>query len=174
MQTTGPASPEQPPALEPAEAKVEEGAQPKEEEEEEVVVVKADGEGEEGEQEEEKEKGGRGVGRPRRRRGGAVGDGAVVMVKRELLARCMTCPVCRRLLRDATTISECLHTCESSLLRRPPADPGGLERSHLSDDSARFCWTYRNGHSIRRTPRSWGCSGFGRPGPGDVGWCRRR
>ena len=113
MQTTGPASPEQPPALEPAEAKVEEGAQPKEEEEEEVVVVKADGEGEEGEQEEEKEKRGRGVGRPRRRRGGAVGDGAVVMVKRELLARCMTCPVCRRLLRDATTISECLHTCES-------------------------------------------------------------
>ena len=168
MQTTGPASPEQPPALEPAEVKVEEGAQAKEEE----VVVKADGEGEEGEQEEEKR--GRGSGRPRRRRGGAGGDGAVVMVKRELLARCMTCPLCRRLLRDATTISECLHTCESSLLRRPPADPGGLERSHLSDDSARFCWTYRNGHSIRRTPRSWGCSGFGRRGPGDVGWCRRR
>ncbi|CAL4926298.1 unnamed protein product [Urochloa decumbens] len=32
------------------------------------------------------------------------------MVKRDLLARCMTCPLCRRLLRDATTISECLHT----------------------------------------------------------------
>ncbi|OEL26172.1 E3 ubiquitin protein ligase DRIP2 [Dichanthelium oligosanthes] len=32
------------------------------------------------------------------------------MVKRDLLASCMTCPLCRRLLRDATTISECLHT----------------------------------------------------------------
>uniref|UniRef100_J3LQY9 RING-type domain-containing protein n=2 Tax=Oryza brachyantha TaxID=4533 RepID=J3LQY9_ORYBR len=32
------------------------------------------------------------------------------MVKRELLARCMTCPLCNRLLRDATTVSECLHT----------------------------------------------------------------
>ncbi|CAD6213685.1 unnamed protein product [Miscanthus lutarioriparius] len=32
------------------------------------------------------------------------------MVKRDLLARCMTCPLCRGLLRDATTISECLHT----------------------------------------------------------------
>ncbi|KAF0922240.1 hypothetical protein E2562_029130 [Oryza meyeriana var. granulata] len=28
------------------------------------------------------------------------------MVKRELLARCMTCPLCDRLLRDATTVSE--------------------------------------------------------------------
>lgn len=115
MQTTGPASPEQPPAVDPAEAEVKV---------EEEVVVKADGEGEEGEQDEEK--GGRGARRQRRRRAGAV-----VMVKRELLARCMTCPLCRRLLRDATTISECLHTCESllappSLLRRP-ADPGGLE-----------------------------------------------
>jgi E3 ubiquitin-protein ligase DRIP len=36
----------------------------------------------------------------------------VVMVKRELLVRCMTCPLCRRLLHEATTISECLHTCE--------------------------------------------------------------
>lgn len=32
------------------------------------------------------------------------------MVKRDLLARCVTCPLCRRLLRHATTISECLHT----------------------------------------------------------------
>ena len=71
-------------------------------------------------------------GRKRRRRGGgpssyfstsssssrspsaaAAGTRGVVMVKRDLLARCMTCPLCRRLLRDATTISECLHTCES-------------------------------------------------------------
>lgn len=26
---------------------------------------------------------------------------------------CMTCPLCNKLFRDATTISECLHTCES-------------------------------------------------------------
>ncbi|WVZ59878.1 hypothetical protein U9M48_009967 [Paspalum notatum var. saurae] len=63
-------------------------------------------------------------GRKRRRRGGpssssnsaspvkpAAGAArGLVMVKRDLLARCMTCPLCRRLLRHATTISECLHT----------------------------------------------------------------
>lgn len=37
----------------------------------------------------------------------------VVKVKREAIAACMTCPLCNKLLRDATTISECLHTCES-------------------------------------------------------------
>ncbi|KAF8692207.1 hypothetical protein HU200_039810 [Digitaria exilis] len=129
MQTTGPASPEQPPAVDPAEVEVKVGVGPRAKEE---AVVKADVEDEEGEQEEEK--GGRGARRQRRRRGGGAGDGgAVVMVKRELLARCMTCPLCRRLLRDATTISECLHTCESFLLSlacsAAPADPGGLERS---------------------------------------------
>lgn len=36
----------------------------------------------------------------------------VVKVKREAIATCMTCPLCNKLLRDATTISECLHTCE--------------------------------------------------------------
>lgn len=34
----------------------------------------------------------------------------VVKVKRETIAACMTCPICNTLLRDATTISECLHT----------------------------------------------------------------
>ncbi|XP_039021155.1 E3 ubiquitin protein ligase DRIP2-like [Hibiscus syriacus] len=34
----------------------------------------------------------------------------VVKVKREAIAACMTCPLCNKLLRDATTISECLHT----------------------------------------------------------------
>ncbi|KAA3459329.1 E3 ubiquitin protein ligase DRIP2 [Gossypium australe] len=34
----------------------------------------------------------------------------VVKVKREAIAACMTCPLCSKLLRDATTISECLHT----------------------------------------------------------------
>jgi E3 ubiquitin-protein ligase DRIP len=92
-----------------------------------------------GEEEEEQEEKGRrvaaaGRGRKRRRRGaGAPGPssspapapapagprGGLVMVKRDLLARCMTCPLCRRLLRDATTISECLHTCESL----PPSLP---------------------------------------------------
>ncbi|THU46902.1 hypothetical protein C4D60_Mb09t09810 [Musa balbisiana] len=40
----------------------------------------------------------------------AGGPPQVVTVKRELLAACMTCPLCHKLLRDATTISECLHT----------------------------------------------------------------
>jgi E3 ubiquitin-protein ligase DRIP len=89
---TGSASPEKLPVAEPeAEAKgtaVDGEEQVKEE-------VKVDDEGEV------------------RRRGAAAGDGAaVVMVKRELLVRCMTCPLCRRLLREAATISECLHTCE--------------------------------------------------------------
>uniref|UniRef100_A0A2P2KMI9 E3 ubiquitin protein ligase DRIP2-like n=1 Tax=Rhizophora mucronata TaxID=61149 RepID=A0A2P2KMI9_RHIMU len=34
----------------------------------------------------------------------------VVKVKRETLEACMTCPLCNKLLRDATTISLCLHT----------------------------------------------------------------
>ncbi|CAN6343685.1 unnamed protein product [Urochloa humidicola] len=123
MQTSGPASPEQPPAK--AEAKVEEGARVKEEE-----VVKADGAGVKGEREEEKV--GRKGGRPRRRRAvaaaSAAADGAVVMVKRELLASCMTCPLCRRLVREATTISECLHTfCKKCIYKK------------LSDEELEHC-----------------------------------
>nr|DAD36667.1 TPA_asm: hypothetical protein HUJ06_007308 [Nelumbo nucifera] len=34
----------------------------------------------------------------------------VVKVRRDTLAACMTCPLCNKLLREATTISECLHT----------------------------------------------------------------
>lgn len=34
----------------------------------------------------------------------------VVKVRRETIQACMTCPLCRKLFRDATTISECLHT----------------------------------------------------------------
>ncbi|KAK4273075.1 hypothetical protein QN277_021542 [Acacia crassicarpa] len=34
----------------------------------------------------------------------------VVKVRRETLVACMTCPLCNKLFRDATTISECLHT----------------------------------------------------------------
>ncbi|KAL3620626.1 hypothetical protein CASFOL_035538 [Castilleja foliolosa] len=44
----------------------------------------------------------------------------VVKVKREEVAPCMTCPLCHKLLREATTIIECLHTfcrkCISKLL----------------------------------------------------------
>ncbi|CAL4891178.1 unnamed protein product [Urochloa decumbens] len=113
MQTSGPASPEKPPAE--AEAKVGEGARAKEE-----VVVKADAAGVKGERGEERAR--RGGGRPRRRRAvaaAAAADGAVVMVKRELLTGCMTCPLCRRLLREATTISECLHTfCKKCIYKK--------------------------------------------------------
>lgn len=37
----------------------------------------------------------------------------VVKVQREKLEACMTCPICNELFREATTISECLHTCKS-------------------------------------------------------------
>ena len=36
----------------------------------------------------------------------------VVKVKRETVEACMTCPLCNKLLKEATTISLCLHTCE--------------------------------------------------------------
>jgi E3 ubiquitin-protein ligase DRIP len=92
---TGTASPEMPPAVElEAEAKGKGAAEAGEEQVNEKVDREEDGE--------EGEAGGR------RGRAAAV----MVMVKRELLVRCMTCPLCRRLLREATTISECLHTCE--------------------------------------------------------------
>ncbi|KAL7588800.1 hypothetical protein Lser_V15G39085 [Lactuca serriola] len=34
----------------------------------------------------------------------------VVKLRRESIAACMTCPICNKLFRDATTIPECLHT----------------------------------------------------------------
>lgn len=34
----------------------------------------------------------------------------VVRVRREALVACMTCPLCNKLLKEATTISECLHS----------------------------------------------------------------
>ncbi|KAK9291991.1 hypothetical protein L1049_019943 [Liquidambar formosana] len=36
--------------------------------------------------------------------------GQVVKVRRETIAACMTCPLCNKLLKEATTISLCLHT----------------------------------------------------------------
>ncbi|XP_010510330.1 PREDICTED: E3 ubiquitin protein ligase DRIP2 isoform X1 [Camelina sativa] len=38
------------------------------------------------------------------------GGNMVVRVKRDTVVACMTCSLCDNLLRDATTISECLHT----------------------------------------------------------------
>ncbi|KAL9393338.1 hypothetical protein Peur_012623 [Populus x canadensis] len=37
-------------------------------------------------------------------------SGQVVKVKREILEACMTCPLCNKLLKEATTIFSCLHT----------------------------------------------------------------
>ncbi|KAG5246290.1 zinc finger family protein [Salix suchowensis] len=43
----------------------------------------------------------------------------VVKVRRETIEACMTCPLCNKLLRDATTISECLHTfCRKCIYKR--------------------------------------------------------
>lgn len=42
-----------------------------------------------------------------------MANNLVVKVKRETIAACMTCPLCNKLLRDATTITECLHSCKS-------------------------------------------------------------
>ncbi|XP_020587163.1 E3 ubiquitin protein ligase DRIP2-like isoform X2 [Phalaenopsis equestris] len=40
----------------------------------------------------------------------AMVEPQVVRVKRKVLSACMTCPLCHKLLRDATAISTCLHT----------------------------------------------------------------
>ncbi|EPS67894.1 hypothetical protein M569_06878, partial [Genlisea aurea] len=43
----------------------------------------------------------------------------VVTVKREAVAPCMTCPLCHKLFRDATTIIECLHTfCRKCIYKK--------------------------------------------------------
>ncbi|URE01272.1 E3 ubiquitin protein ligase [Musa troglodytarum] len=58
----------------------------------------------------------------------AAGPGQVVKVKRKLLVACMTCPICHKLLRDATTISECLHTfCRKCIYDK------------LNEEEADFC-----------------------------------
>jgi hypothetical protein len=45
----------------------------------------------------------------------------VARVRRSALSACVTCPICRGLLREATAIAECLHTCELSLSPAPVA-----------------------------------------------------
>lgn len=37
----------------------------------------------------------------------------LIKAKKDVIVACMTCPLCHKLFRDATTISECLHTCQS-------------------------------------------------------------
>ncbi|KAH7666076.1 E3 ubiquitin-protein ligase DRIP protein [Dioscorea alata] len=52
----------------------------------------------------------------------------VVRVRRDLVAACMMCPLCHKLLRDATTISECLHTfCRKCILKK------------LNEEEADYC-----------------------------------
>ncbi|KAG5603313.1 hypothetical protein H5410_034683 [Solanum commersonii] len=52
----------------------------------------------------------------------------VVKVKREKIAACITCPLCHKLFRDATTISECLHTfCRKCIYKK------------LSDEETECC-----------------------------------
>ncbi|CAA3014209.1 E3 ubiquitin ligase DRIP2-like [Olea europaea subsp. europaea] len=43
----------------------------------------------------------------------------VVEVKRDAVSPCMTCPICHKLFRDATTIIECLHTfCRKCIYKK--------------------------------------------------------
>ncbi|XP_015575879.1 E3 ubiquitin protein ligase DRIP2 isoform X1 [Ricinus communis] len=48
----------------------------------------------------------------------------VVKVKRDTIAACMTCPLCDMLLKDATTISECLHTFCRKCIYKKISDEG--------------------------------------------------
>ncbi|KVI12391.1 hypothetical protein Ccrd_009180 [Cynara cardunculus var. scolymus] len=41
-----------------------------------------------------------------------MSNNQVVKIPRDAISACMTCPICNKLFRDATTIPECLHTCE--------------------------------------------------------------
>ncbi|CAA0832161.1 E3 ubiquitin protein ligase DRIP2 [Striga hermonthica] len=42
-----------------------------------------------------------------------------VSVRREAVAPCMTCPLCRKLIREATAITECLHTfCKKCIYKK--------------------------------------------------------
>ncbi|XP_059300868.1 E3 ubiquitin protein ligase DRIP2-like isoform X1 [Lycium ferocissimum] len=52
----------------------------------------------------------------------------VVKVKRDTIAACVTCPLCHKLFRDATTVSECLHTfCRKCIYKK------------LSDEETECC-----------------------------------
>ncbi|XP_062215160.1 E3 ubiquitin protein ligase DRIP2-like [Phragmites australis] len=110
----GPTSTETPPPEAQADAVEEPTAEAGAVANPEPAAVQAQHDEEEREEEEEEERRATRGGKRRRRRSSSSSSATAamgaVMVKRDLLARCMTCPLCRRLLRDATTISECLHT----------------------------------------------------------------
>jgi hypothetical protein len=58
-------------------------------------------------------------GRGRGRAGAAAAD-AQVPVPRSTVVRPLTCGICSDILRDATTITECLHVCKLSPASEPP------------------------------------------------------
>lgn len=77
-------------------------------------------------------------------------------VRREALAACMTCPLCRGLLREATAITVCLHTCEFPLLSLSPSlpcDPGRLCPVRSFELSIRACLYPRRPPRGRSSPR---------------------
>ncbi|KAG6527106.1 hypothetical protein ZIOFF_009199 [Zingiber officinale] len=83
----------------------------------------------------------------------AAGPARVVKVKRKLVASCLTCPICNKLLRDATTISECLHTCEHTrLLLSSPLRFFLLFGSRLSEVS----WSWSMALYLVYEDSSWG------------------
>ncbi|CAN6209500.1 unnamed protein product [Urochloa humidicola] len=64
--------------------------------------------------------------------GGFSGPDAreVVMVRRSAVARCLTCGLCGGILRDATTVSECLHSfCRKCIMKK------------FEDEDTTFCPT---------------------------------
>jgi hypothetical protein len=82
----------------------------------------------------------------------------VVRVRRDVLAARMTCPLCQGLLREATAITHCLHTCESSL---PPSRPPALSLCPVRSCSLAPPVSSRaglgGGHGFPAPPRR-GCS----------------
>ncbi|CAL5066766.1 unnamed protein product [Urochloa decumbens] len=51
--------------------------------------------------------------------GGLADADEVVMVRRSAVARCLTCGLCGGTLRDATTVSECLHSfCRKCIMKK--------------------------------------------------------
>ncbi|KAF3555122.1 hypothetical protein F2Q69_00011819 [Brassica cretica] len=63
----------------------------------------------------------------------------VAKVKRETVVACMTCSLCDNLLRDATTISECLHTCRVSRALLYPAFCRKCIYEKITEDEIECC-----------------------------------
>ncbi|CAN6197084.1 unnamed protein product [Urochloa humidicola] len=62
--------------------------------------------------------------------GGCDDAGEVVMVRRSAVAACVTCGLCGGILRDATTVSECLHSfCRKCIMKK------------FEDEDTTFCPT---------------------------------